>query len=189
MAFAFAQFRTLALEERGCEDSRLYPEEPIRCLRPTRVAFPREVQHDEAAQREASTGVASRGTRAFACLRRRVLAPSDAVQPTPGTRQRASGAHHAPPAASISCPAPCTRLAHVCIGHETRCNALQRRARGLRAREMRLPHASISMRKGHDLLLHRARRCVRARGHLCGENPTCAGSDAPAGGAHLTRAR
>src|SRR5215468_10635598 len=70
-----------------------------------------------------------------------------------------------------------------------RCNSLQRHARVLRAREMLLPQASMSIRTCHDLLLHRASRCVQARCNLCGENQPCAGSHAPSGGAHLTLAR
>ena len=51
----------------------------------------------------------------------------------------------------------------------------------LLAHEILLPQASMSMRQGHDLLLHRESRCVRARCNLCGAHQICVGSDSPLG--------
>src|SRR5215510_4561024 len=70
-----------------------------------------------------------------------------------------------------------------------RCNSLQVRAILLRERAILLPHARLSRRTCHDVLLHRESRCVRARCTLCGAHQTCAGSHAPSGGANLTLAR
>ena len=148
-----------------------------------------EVKIYEVAHRYASTGVENHGTIEFAFPISSVLGQSDAVKLTPERFHNASCAQKSPPATYISCPARCKRLAQVFIGHKTRCNSLQRHARVLRARAMLLPQARMSLRTCHDVLLHRASRCVRARCNLCGAHQTCAGSHAPSGGAHLTLAR